>query len=570
MNILIQEYQNLRKEGDFNKILHLLSEALHDSSLNDEQKIRIKTVLADTYNQLNQYKEAVSILHSVDIHTCSLQTQYQYYTVIGHAYFQLSDAYNAYIHIHKALEIAEKNNIQHDMGVCYNYLGCIFHLMGSYKYAISYFVKCVRIYNNSNKPNSHLYEKLYCINNIANCLIDIGKYHFAIKFIKKALELNVELNNPTIKYISLRYLMLALINQKKITALAEPLAEFKKLNLPKSKEEWEMYDKVFSLYFTMYTDIHNPNIHQLATSLETRSTSIQSPQDVIYVYNVLIEYFQMQKNFEKAFHFLTLINQLKQTMRNEQTTFQIMHLNHQYDVVKIQNENLLQQKISDEKYTFLSIMSHEIRNPIHLVVSALQLAKLNTNDDKRNYYISKAETETQSLLRHLNDLLDLSRIESNNLEFEYKVVPIHSILQEWVMDFKMHADIKNSTITYISTLSDEYMFYCDPIRIRQVLLNLFHNAMKYTDMGEIIFQASTIDNMLQIIVQDTGIGIAPERIPHLFTFSSSKSNDTSQREGSRLGLSICKRIIEHCNGTITVDSKIGKGTKITIQLPNMN
>lgn len=225
------------------------------------------------------------------------------------------------------------------------------------------------------------------------------------------------------------------------------------------------------------------------------------------------------------------------------------------------------------KSTFLANMSHEIRTPMNAVIgmSEILLREENLSEQVREG-IENIQSAGNSLLGIINDILDFSKIESGKMELVQHNYSMSSLIHD--VHNIIHFRIKEKDIKLIfdidENLPDE--LYGDEIRIRQILINLLGNAVKFTEKGTITLRIGwqKKENMawLNIEVEDTGIGIKKEDLEHLFeSFQRVDLNRNYSIEGTGLGLSICKQLCFLMNGEISVESKYGEGSKFTIVLP---
>ena len=228
------------------------------------------------------------------------------------------------------------------------------------------------------------------------------------------------------------------------------------------------------------------------------------------------------------------------------------------------------------KSEFLANMSHEIRTPMNAVVG---LANLLQTDDlpvaKQREFLRTLQLSSQQLLQLINDLLDISKLENQQVELEQMPFTMAEVLEEVVRIQEVRAKEKKLQLVLNHQLTPPQRdtFIGDPSRLRQVLMNLVSNAIKFTQTGEVAitveYSSSEDGRMIAAIaVRDTGIGIAPEHQETIFQkFTQADSSITRRYGGTGLGLSICKRIVEMFGGDIAVESVVGKGSCFTIYLP---
>ncbi len=228
-------------------------------------------------------------------------------------------------------------------------------------------------------------------------------------------------------------------------------------------------------------------------------------------------------------------------------------------------------EISDSKTAFLSRMSHEIRTPMNGIIGMLALAKQKLQpEDELMYYINQADGLSLHLLSLINDILDMSRIEAGKLELDNQPFRIRDLGDKLSSLFKKNIEAKgvDFRVEYYG-IGDEYVLG-DELRLSQVLSNFLSNAQKFTESGEIVvtfrLMQRTDDSMdLMLRVHDTGIGMAPKFINHIFKpFEQESTQITKNYGGSGLGMAIADQIISLMGGEIVVDSKEGQGSDFSV------
>ncbi|MBR7031894.1 MAG: response regulator [Prevotella sp.] len=223
------------------------------------------------------------------------------------------------------------------------------------------------------------------------------------------------------------------------------------------------------------------------------------------------------------------------------------------------------EKASQMKSLFLANMSHEIRTPLNAIEGFSRVLVETDSEQERMKYYHIIESNNQRLGSLVNEILDLSRVESGDIAIKKDITDLNQLCQSIseIFKFRCPEEIKLEWDKPILSA----MLKTDANRLTQVFSNLISNALKHTSSGRITYGYRLIDEMqnIEFFVTDTGTGIAPELVDHIF--DTYVSGDAEQNQGFGLGLALCKIIVEKLGGTIRVDSTVGKGSTFTFVLP---
>jgi|GEM_PF-2502223 PAS domain S-box-containing protein len=219
------------------------------------------------------------------------------------------------------------------------------------------------------------------------------------------------------------------------------------------------------------------------------------------------------------------------------------------------------------KSIFLATISHEIRTPLNGVLGMARAMRFDELSPVQRRRLDVVERSGEALLALLNDVLDISKIEAGKVELELIDFDLAAVIRS-AHEVFLAITAEKGLSTALDGAGGDGIFHGDPTRIRQILTNLLSNAVKFTERGRIDIRAFRTNAGVRVAVSDTGIGMSAETASRIFEkFSQADASTTRRFGGTGLGLSICRKLVELMDGTITVDSMLGRGSTFTVDLP---
>jgi CheY-like chemotaxis protein/HAMP domain-containing protein len=245
------------------------------------------------------------------------------------------------------------------------------------------------------------------------------------------------------------------------------------------------------------------------------------------------------------------------------------------DELQLQNQELIAQRKQVEessrlKSEFLSNMSHELRTPLNSINALSRVLSMQAKSrltEEENNYLEVVERNGKRLLALINDILDLSKVESGKVELQPEKLNLFFVLSQVIESVQPLARQKNVELR-CDSCNDKIEIETDKDRLHQVITNIVGNAVKFTDKGNVLISVSSDAHEVHIRVKDTGIGISKEMLPFIFDeFRQADGSISRSYEGTGLGLAIAKKLVKILKGSISVESIQGQGSVFTITLP---
>jgi len=274
------------------------------------------------------------------------------------------------------------------------------------------------------------------------------------------------------------------------------------------------------------------------------------------------------QNTEKAL--LNILDDYSEEQLNmENTQRAVLNILEDYSEAKEKAEESTKLKES-----FLANMSHEIRTPMNAIIGFSDILSKRPLGDQEREYVQTIKTAGENLVNIINDILDISKIEAGMMAFEEVTFSVKEMFKSLHVMLMAKAKEKHLELMFVCDEDMPEILLGDPTRLTQIIINLAGNAIKFTQAGSVVVHAKVLKNnpaenaILEFSIQDTGIGILPDKLVHIFErFRQAESNTTRKYGGTGLGLSIAKQLVELQGGTLTVTSEFKIGSLFSFSIP---
>ncbi len=519
-------------------------------------KAKVLTNIAEVYSELQENEKAIDLLEEaikIEKDLNNDQGVLKSNTRIGRLLFKMEEYEKANEHFKKALNFAINNDYKDQMISAYNLLGKSYYKISNYTKALGYFELSLEIALDLKSIN---YEaKLY--QDIGNCYHKINNIKKATYYLNRSFEL-AEQN---------KFIDLAESTSLKLSEVYNQIKDY--------KNAYSYQLKYIEIHNSIYNKVNQKKLAELQTQFETEKKEKEILQLRAEKQKVRQSYISIGIS-STIFTLLIIIALLLNRFRLKKKS--VMMLDTKNILLEKANKELTIAKNKAEesdrlKTAFLANISHEIRTPMNAIIGFTEfLVDPEISKEQKNELYELVNLNGEMLLNLIDDIIDIAKLESGQLTVCKEPVKLYSLVEEIFHLMKAKKELKKSNLRfdYFSSKNASLEVFTDSFRLKQILVNLIDNAIKFTRTGEIIFGYEKLndDQKVTFKVKDTGIGIDTKYHEKIFKmFYKAPTDNSVLYRGTGIGLSIAKSLVEQLGGEIWLDSEVNKGTTFYFTIP---
>ncbi len=488
------------------------------------------------------------------------------YQELGNVYYHLGDCAQSLAYHLESLRISTDHGDLESMAHEYDEIGKLYLYLKDFEKTINYFKKALNIYEQL-KQKVSVINSYYLLGNAYNWMDEEDKAQYYLLRSLHALE-HVEDNDAKVR--SLECLAILYIKEREFEKALNHINEA--INLVSLCVNKSVRGQLLKTLGNLYIELT-----QFDKAIEVLNRAVKHapeyPLDgqLVIVHELLAIAHEKIGDTNKSYHHFKKYYELSKKLTSEEVNLKVAALQIKYDLEELKKQKEIAELSDKLKEQFLANVSHEIRTPMNGVIGmAHLLSKTNPNTEQQEY-IAAIKVSANNLMVIINDILDFSKINAGKIEFSEQEFNPRELFKGIMQILSVKAEEKGINIGCIVDYSVPETIVGDPIRLNQIILNLVTNAVKFTEHGKVVLHTEMVADSdknihLRFKVIDSGIGIPEDKLNTIFDSFSQVENNKRRGEGTGLGLSIVKQLVELQGGSITVKSKVNKGSEFEFEL----
>jgi signal transduction histidine kinase/DNA-binding response OmpR family regulator len=571
VDILIQRAQVLRNRN-VNQSMSLLDDAL-SIARNVNYKEGMAQIIRDKglcYLVQKDYKRAITAFNEAILFFHDLndkRSQLNCLTEISGIYFKLGDCPSALDFILQSLkintELGDSEGIAHN----FNEIGKLYIFLQEYTNAIEHFKKAMRIFEGL-KNKQELINSFFLLGNAYNWLDDHDKALYYLLRASNSLELltDADVKAKVLGSLAILYTKLKEY-EKALTYFNEALSVTKEENCSPSVKA-QLKKSLGNLYIDLTQ--YDKAIDVLNSALDIAQSAPMEGQ-LVKIHQFLAIAYEKLGDSHAALNHYKRYFELDKVITSEQVNLKTKALHIRYDLDELKKQKEIAELSDKLKEQFLANVSHEIRTPMNGVLGMAHLLGKTSPTKEQEEYIDAIKLSANNLMVIINDILDFSKINAGKIEFNENEFNFRELIRGIVQILQVKTDEKKIQLGCTIDYHIKDNLVGDPIRLNQILMNLLGNAIKFTDHGKIMLDVKLLEQKdntckIRMKVTDTGIGIPENKLMTIFESFEQADNNKRRYEGTGLGLTIVKQLVELQGGVISVKSRLNEGSEFIVDM----
>ena len=522
---------------------------LYQSFGSEKDKIDVQYNIAGLHLRLKRFDTAISMFHEVIEKRLELNDQIglaMAYSDLGSSYRYAGDYQQAERYMTLALDFHHQNQDDYNAASTLHNLAELNNHKSNIEQAIKYAKEGIRLSVAQGHDNAYV-GGLY---SLAKAYFHQGKLELALRYVEQSSEVANKMQyKEQLKHnLSLRSLILAA--QNKTFEAVKSQADFLQTHLEMANSQLNSQLALFDSE-QLKQQVEQLKQQKRLQELESERSSQERNFIIIVIFAaLLIGFLIARRDIERR-----STQELESKVKQRTTELE-------YLMQELQNANKI-------KSQFLANMSHEIRTPLTTVIGQAEaIISGDVDDEFINKEVEIIHGNSLHLLELTNNILDLSKIEANKIELELQTQNLHDILQELANMFTLQATSKRLTFEIVHSLPNPFLIEIDGFRVKQILINLCSNAIKFTPKGHVELKITRNDGSLIFKITDSGIGMSSSQLQNLFeSFTQGDSSISRRFGGTGLGLCLSDQLAKIMGGKIDVESELNQGSVFVFSLP---
>ncbi len=501
------------------------------------------------YQEMNEKHNQLNCLHEISSIYCRLG--------------DFPASMNYILQKHKIhTELSDSGGIAHD----FNDIGKLYVFLKEYENAIEYFKKALKIFEGL-KDKSQMVNSYFLLGNAYTWQSDFDRALYYLLRASNSLEHlpDVDTRARTLGCLAILHNKLKEYD-KSITFFNEAL------HIAKEGASNSVRTQLKKGLGKLYIDLtqYDKAIQVLTSALEHAQDSPMESQ-LVKIHQFLSLAYEKIVDYQNALLHLHKCKDLEKLITSEEINLKTKALLIKYDLEELKKQKEIAELSDKLKEQFLANISHEIRTPMHGVLGMAHLLNKTSPTKEQEEYIEAIKVSANNLMVIITDILDFSKINAGKIEFNESEFNIRDLAKGVMQILRTKADEKNISLGCTVDYKIKNKLLGDPIRLNQILMNLLGNAVKFTEKGKVLIDLKLIEEKdnackIRIKISDTGIGIPESKLQSIFESFEQADNNKRRFEGTGLGLTIVKQLVELQGGIVSVRSKVNEGSEFTVDM----